>query len=732
MIAALSTKAPTKPNGSMKHGQTAGRGNSSAEDRIPSRPKGIDHAEGEEPAEGKDPVHNMDKARDTTELATTEGSTRKPTRTKGVDDTGQGRKELLEKRTLAVSQTEEAPESLRYPESGRSTSEDSVTQKETELSEKHSETVDSDDTEIVDDEGTSELGTRLGYIGLGLHQLEVPEADQLLEVVGQIEGRPARILLDTGCSTYVLLSRFAERNGIPGIQMRPRPVDLAVSSARAQLTHKTAPLELKIGNTVITKSLYLLPIPQFDAIVGMPFFRQKDIDLAGLESGNIEVNGSKVPMVRGEKDMEESPESMETPMIGMISRKRLKKELRRKEIEELYLATIQEANDVTNDCTDSISTASTVQQLDEIPSWIRKDYGTVLREELPPQMPPTRSVDHQIPLKPDMPLKDGKIKSSTSPYGAPVLFVKKKDGKLRMCIDYRALNSQTIQNRYALPRIDELFDRLHGAKIFSKLDLTSGYYQIAIDPKDRHKTAFRTRYGHYEFNVMPFGLTNAPATFQTLMNDIFRDLLDVCVIVYLDDILVYSKNKEEHEQHLRQVLQRLKEHQLYAKLSKCTFFASSTEYLGHIIDGEGLRPNPRLVQVLTDFPRPTILKELQSFLGLANYYRKFIKNFSTIALPLTDATRNVAPTSPRPIEWTESMQTAFDELKQALTSAPCLALPDPDGEFEVTTDASEDAKAVGAVLTQNGHPVAYESTKLNMHQLNYPVHDKEMCAQTQG
>ena len=313
-------------------------------------------------------------------------------------------------------------------------------------------------------------------------------------------------------------------------------------------------------------------------------------------------------------------------------------------------------------------------------------------------MPPTRSVDHQIPLKSDMPppfrgifrlsqlelhelkrqldqlLRDGKIKPSTSPYGAPVLFVKKKDGKLRMCIDYRALNSQTIQNRYTLPRIDELFDRLYGAKIFSKLDLTSGYYQIAIDPKDRHKTAFRTRYGHYEFNVMPFGLTNAPATFQTLMNDIFRDLLDVCVIVYLDDILVYSKNKEEHEQHLQQVLQRLKEHQLYAKLSKCTFFANSIEYLGHIIDGEGLRPNPRLVQALTDFPQPKTLKELQSFLGLANYYRKFIKNFSIIALPLTDATRNVAPTSPRPIEWTDSMQTAFDELKQALTSAhtsPC-------------------------------------------------------------
>ena len=690
-----------------------------------------------------------------------------PTRskgTKGVDGTGQGRKDSLEKRILAASQTAEAPESLRYPESRKSTSADSVTQGRAELSEKRTEPVTSDDTteqsmakvyiETVDvdnDEGTSDMEMRLGYFGLGLHdQMEVPEADKLLEVVGQIEGRPAKILLDTGCSTYVLSSSFAKRNGIPGIPMRPRPVDLAVSSARAQLTHKTAPLELRIGDTVIKKSLYLLPVPQFDAIVGMPFFRQNEIDLAGLESGSVEINGSKVPISKGDMDTdmdtEESPGSMET--IGMISRKRLKKELKRDEIEELYLATIREANDDTGI---SIS-ASTVQQLDEIPDWIRKDYGTVLREELPPEMPPTRSVDHQIPLKPDMPppfkgifrlsqlelrelkrqldqlLKDGKIKPSTSPYGAPVLFVKKKDGKFRMCIDYRALNSQTIQNRYALPRIDELFDRLHGAKVFSKLDLTSGYYQIAINPKDRYKTAFRTRYGHYEFNVMPFGLTNAPATFQTLMNDIFRDLLDVCVIVYLDDILVYSKNEDEHEQHLRQVLQRLKDNQLYARLSKCTFFTNSIEYLGHIVDGDGLRPNPQLVQALMDFPQPRTLKELQSFLGLANYYRKFIANFSKIALPLTDATRNNAQGNLRPIEWTESMQTAFDALKEALTSAPCLALPDPDGEFEVTTDASEDAKAVGAVLTQDGHPVAYESTKLNTHQLNYSVHDKEMCA----
>src|SRR5213078_3120564 len=481
----------------------------------------------------------------------------------------------------------------------------------------------------------------------------------------------------------------------------------------------------------------------------MPFFIKNEVDLTELDTGVIKVNRSKVLLEdTPEMSMKELLDGTKTPTIALISRKTLKKELRHNKVDKLYLARIQEVSeDQTKKGITVISEGG-----DEIPEWIEKEYGKVFREGLLPHLPPTRSVDHQIPLKPDMPppfrgiyrlsqmelqelkcqldqlLKDGKISPSTSPYGAPVLFVKKKDGTLRMCIDYRALNSQTIQNRYALPRIDELFDRLHGAKIYSKIDLTSGYYQIGIDPKNRYKTAFRTRYRHYEFNVMPFGLTNAPATFQTLMNDIFRDLLDICVILYLDDILIYSKNKEEHEQQLRQVLQRLKDHQLYAKLSKCTFFSSSIEYLGHIADGEGLRPNPRLVQALTDFPQPKTLKELQSFLGLANYYRKFISNFSRIALPLTDATQNASSSNLRPIEWMDKMQTAFKEIKKALTSAPCLALPDPNGEFEVITDASEDAKAVGAVLVQNSHPVPYESKKLNVHQLNYSVHDKEMCA----
>jgi hypothetical protein len=210
------------------------------------------------------------------------------------------------------------------------------------------------------------------------------------------------------------------------------------------------------------------------------------------------------------------------------------------------------------------------------------------------------------------------------------------------------------------------------------------------------------------------------------MNEIFRDLLDVCVIVYLDDILVYSKDPKDHEQHLRQVLDCLKEYQLLIKKSKCTFFTDTIEYLRHVIAIDRIRLNSKLVQSIQSFLQPTTLKEMQSFLSLANYYRKFIKEFSGITVPLTNALQKASQT--RPIIWDSAILEAFQRLKDALTTASCLKLLDPDGEFEVTIDASEDAKAVGAVLTQDGHSVAFESKKLNPYQLNYVVHDKEMCA----
>jgi hypothetical protein len=249
-----------------------------------------------------------------------------------------------------------------------------------------------------------------------------------------------------------------------------------------------------------------------------------------------------------------------------------------------------------------------------------------------------------------------------------VLFAKKKDETLRLCIDYRQLNKMTIKNKYPLPRIDDLFDQLKGACVFSKIDLRLGYHQVMIKEKDMQKTAFRTRYGHYEFVVMPFGLTNAPAIFMDLINRVFRSYLDKFVVVFIDDILIYSSSQMEHAYHLREVLETLRRNKLYAKLSKCEFWLNEVVFLGHVISEKGISVDPKKIEVVLKWERPTNVTEIHSFLGLAGYYRRFIKGFSTIASPMTRLTRKEVK-----FEWSKDCEASFQELKSRLTSA--LVLP---------------------------------------------------------
>ena len=291
-------------------------------------------------------------------------------------------------------------------------------------------------------------------------------------------------------------------------------------------------------------------------------------------------------------------------------------------------------------------------------------------------------------------LELGHIRPSISPDGAPVLFAPKKDGGLRFCIDYRALNKNTIKNRYPLQKIDELLDQLVGAKIFTKIDLRSGYHQIRVVPEDIHKTAFRTRYGHYEFTVVPFGLCNAPATFMRLMNSILYPYLDKFVIVFLDDILIYSKNLKEHEEHLKLVLKQLRKHQLYAKVSKCEFFKRQLEYLGHEVSSEGIKVSPAKIEAIKSWPIPRTVRQVRSFVGLANFYRKFIKGFSEIAKPLTELTKKDVP-----FNWKDEQNEAMKRLKRALCTTPVLLLPDLTKPFVVHADASN--FALGGVLQQD-------------------------------
>jgi len=290
-----------------------------------------------------------------------------------------------------------------------------------------------------------------------------------------------------------------------------------------------------------------------------------------------------------------------------------------------------------------------------------------------------------------------------------------------MCVDYRLLNAVTIKNKYPLPRIDILFDQLAKAKVFSKIDLRSGYHQIKIRPEGIPKTAFSTRYGLYEYLVMSFGLTNAPAHFMYLMNSVFIPELDKFVVVFIDDILVYSENAQEHEEHLRIVLTRLREHQLYAKFNKCEFWLKKVPFLGHILSEEGISVDPSKVQEVLDWKAPTSVHEVRSFLGLAGYYRRFIPDFSKIAKPMTKLLQKDVK-----FVWSEECEVAFTTLRHLLTTAPVLAQPDIEKPFDVFCDAS--GTGLGCVLMQEGRVIAYASRQLRKHEANYPTHDLELAA----
>src|SRR5882724_1376465 len=323
-------------------------------------------------------------------------------------------------------------------------------------------------------------------------------------------------------------------------------------------------------------------------------------------------------------------------------------------------------------------------------------------------------------------LATGFIRPSRSPYGAPVLFAKKKDGGLHLCVDFRGLNKITKKDRYPLPLISDLLDSSGRARIYTKIDLQHAYHLVRIAEGDEWKTAFRTRYGSFEWQVMPFGLTNSPAAFQRFMNDIFADMLDVCVIVYLDDILIYSDNIEQHREHVREVLRRLRHNGLFAGINKCTFHADSVEYLGYILSPTGLSMDPAKVQTIQDWPEPRKVKDIQSFLGFANFYRRFIHEYSDIVIPLTRLTR-------KDLKWNFSAacRDAFNQLKTAFLSAPVLTHWIPDTPMTVETDASDYAiAAILSITLPDGeiHPVAFHSHTLTAPELNYDTHNKELLA----
>ena len=423
----------------------------------------------------------------------------------------------------------------------------------------------------------------------------------------------------------------------------------------------------------------------------------------------------------------------------LMSAKQLVNELQKGTVEECYMVHLLTNGEIVEDSREN-----------ELMNKLKKEFPGVFKEEIT-NMPPDRNVQHVIDTGDAAPvtrapykmspaeldelkkqldelLKKGHIKPSTSPWGSPVLFVKKKNGSMRMCVDYRALNKLTIRNKYPLPRIDECLERLTGATYFTSLDLTSGYHQVRIREEDVEKTAFNTRYGQYVFRVLPFGLCNAPPTFQKMMNDVLADCLDKFVLVYLDDILIYSKSASDHERHVKYVLKKLQDAQLVINQKKCSFYKRQVSFLGYKVSGHGIEPSSEKVQVIQDWKTPGNVQEVRQFIGLAQYYRRFIPNFASIAAPITDLTRGTGAKR-RPIIWTDQCAESFKILKDKLSSSPVLLTPDMSKPFKVETDASD--YGIGCVISQednngNWRPIAFESKKLSKAEQSYPAQEREL------
>jgi hypothetical protein len=369
---------------------------------------------------------------------------------------------------------------------------------------------------------------------------------------------------------------------------------------------------------------------------------------------------------------------------------------------------------------------------DSLPEHQPWDHVIKLKDDvkLRKAKPYSLSLDQEKALKEylDKYSAKGYIRKSQSKISSPILFVPKRDGGKRLCVDFRKVNEATIPNHYPLPRIDEMVDRLQGMQWFTAVDIRDAYYRIRMAPGEEEKTAFTTsRYGLWEYLVMPFGLANAPATFQALINDALEDLLGECCVAYLDDVLIFSKTLEEHVEHVRNVFRRLRKYKLPIKLSKCEFHKQSVHFLGMIVSREGLKMDPAKVEGILQWPVPKSVKEVQAFIGLANFYRRFIRGFSGVGSAMTDLTKGDKKT----FKWTKEAQAAFERLKREFTTAPILVLFDPELQTILETDASDGA--IAAVLTQvcrDGliRPVAYFSRKLTKTEYNYTVHDKELYA----
>ena len=563
--------------------------------------------------------------------------------------------------------------------------------------------------------------------------------NSLLVLGGYLNGIKASVLKDDGCNTNVISRRFFNKN--KG-KFQVKKSKITVQHSRDGSTEESSIMVidgvLEIDNHKYVSN-WIVAECRYDVLLGMPWHVANNPQIDYV-SRIVRVGDENIYI--DEKKKKEHCSRNDGVRIANMGIKQFRKMIRNGVPDGVQIFQV-----LLKDGFEDLSEVKKGKQDPRVDMLLEK-YKRVFRSELPDGLPPKRAVDHEIEVEegskpPHRPLyqlspaelkaakeyvedllKKGKIRRSKSPYGAPLFFVKEPD-KLRGVVDYRALNRITKKNNAPLPRTDEMFDRIGGAKVFSRLDMKTGFHQIRVKPSDVEKTAFNTKYGQFEYLVMPMGACNSPATFQSLMNAIFHDCIDEFLCVYVDDLLIFSKDEESHFRHLEIVLSRLSKHELYVSPKKCELFAREMDFLGLVIGENGIKVNPKKVDILKTWPKPNSLTDLRSFLGLLQFFRRFIPKFSKIAAPLTGLTKKDQGIH----KWDDKCDESFNQLKKAITEAPILVSPDWSKSFRGHVDASQ--TAVGGTLTQldeNGRDrvIAYFSKKLCDAEMNYSANDREL------
>ncbi|KAL4379488.1 hypothetical protein GQ457_02G040490 [Hibiscus cannabinus] len=553
---------------------------------------------------------------------------------------------------------------------------------------------------------------------ISLHALSGWSSYKTMRVLATIGAHTTVVLIDSGSTHNFISNKMATMLQLPVIPTKSFNVKVANGEPlQCHGRFENVPIHLQGIPFVLT--LYALPLSGLDLVLGIHWLEQL---------GTVVCNWKQLTMEFQWNNETHKLQGLHTTTIQPATMKVITKEARHGG--SMFAIALQSTIDLN---------ASPINP--EMRNLLDQ-FEDIFHE--PSQLPPRRDIAHHINLQEgtdpinvrpyryahfqkaeiekqvhDM-LKSGLIRPSTSPFSSPVLLVKKKDGSWRFCTDYRALSAVTIKDRFPIPTVDDMLDELYGATYFTKIDLRAGYLQVRVHEPDIHKTAFRTHNGHFEYLVMPFGLCNAPSTFQAIMNFIFRPYLRKFILVFFDDILIYSLDWNMHLEHVKIAFEILRQHCFFIKFSKCAFGLHELEYLGHIITPQGVKVDQAKIQTMLNWPTPTNVSELRGFLGITGYYRKFVRNYGIIAKPLTNLLKKGK------FAWHTEAEGAFQELKNVMTSTPTLAMPNFNEPFVIEADAS--GTGIGAILSQQGRPIAFMSRALGISKLSLSVYEKEMLA----